>query len=129
MGPISVSAFRGSSLLTVSSTWLTCDRAQYMSASSSKTSVMTDSPLRDMLRRSSSLGMLARAISTGVVMYCSTSCAPSDGACVMTCTWLLVMSGVASNGRRTSDHTPHTMSASVRTPTTSLLWMEYVMSF
>lgn len=47
---------------------------------------MTDSPLRLMLRRSVTLGMLASAISTGVVMNCSTSCAPNVGACVMTCT-------------------------------------------
>ena len=30
-----------------------------------------------MLRRSVTLGMLASAISTGVVMNCSTSCAPN----------------------------------------------------
>ena len=47
---------------------------------------MTDSPLRLMLRRSVTLGMFASAISTGVVMNCSTYCAPNDGVCVITCT-------------------------------------------
>ena len=66
--------------------WLTCCRAQYTSASSSKTNVMTDKPLLLMLLRSSTRGMLAKAISTGVVINCSTSCAPNDGAWVITCT-------------------------------------------
>ena len=90
---------------------------------------MTESPLREMLRRSSSRGMLASAISMGVVMFCSTSCAPSAGACVMTCTWLLVMSGVESKGRCTSDHTPHTMRATVMQPTTILWLIDSSMSF
>ncbi len=129
MGPSEVLPSLGSSSSASLSCWLTCCRAQYMSAPSSNTSVITESPLRDMLLRFSSRGMFAIAISMGVVMYCSTSCAPSEGAWVIICTWLLVMSGVESKGRLTSETTPHTASIRLKTPTTSLWLMEYSMSF
>lgn len=85
---------------------------------------MTESPLREMLLRSLSSGMLASAISTGVVTYCSTSCAPSEGAWVITCTCLSVISGVESKGRWMSETMPQMTRAIVKTPTTSLWRME-----
>ena len=90
---------------------------------------MTDSPLRLMLRRSVTLGMFVSAISIGVVMDCFTSYAPNDGACVITCTRLLVMSGVESNGNCDNDHPPQMMRATVSMPIVSLFSIENLISF
>ena len=47
---------------------------------------MTDNPSRDTERISATPCTLARLSSTGVVMYCSISCAASAGDCVRTTT-------------------------------------------
>ena len=69
-------------------------------------------------------GILATATSIGAVMKLSTSCTARDGASEMICTWLLVMSGMASTGSRVSDHVPQPISARTNNPTINLLRME-----
>ena len=81
----------------------TCWRAQYTSVSSENTMVTTERPKRENERTSCTSGMVAMACSMGNVTSRSTSGAPSEGVWVMTCTWLLVMSGTASMGRCASE--------------------------
>ena len=65
--------------------------------------------------------MPASAVSIGKVTCFSISTGESEGATVLICTWLLVMSGTASIGSRLSDHTPNAEAAKVRR-TTSQRW-------
>ena len=60
--------------------------------------VTTDKPKREKLRISSNPGILLLACSIGKVINRSISVAPKDGAEVITCTWLSVISGTASIG-------------------------------
>ncbi len=77
---------------------VTCWRAQYTSVASSNTMVTSESPKRLKLRCSMIPGTLRVACSMGKVIRRSMSPAPSAGLTVITCTWLLVMSGTASIG-------------------------------
>ena len=84
-------------------------------------------PKRLMERISTRSGKLAMARSMGAVTNCSTSCAASVGVVVITCTWLLVMSGTASMGNCESEYAPYSTSTSVKSPMMALLWMENLM--
>jgi hypothetical protein len=79
------------------------------------------SPKRLMERISTRSGKLAMARSMGAVTNCSTSCAASVGVVVITCTWLLVMSGTASIGSCVSEYAPYSTSTSVKSPMMALL--------
>src|SRR5581483_6103447 len=92
-----------------------------MSVPSSKTTVTTDSPNWETERISVTRGTPRTAASTGTVMNCSTSSAPSAGAVVMTWTWTLVTSGTASTGSRPTAQTPAAASTSDASTTTNLL--------
>jgi hypothetical protein len=73
-----------------------------MSTSSPKTAVTCEKPFRERDRVYSSPGMPARAVSTVNVTCFSISTGENEGSRVLIWTWLLVMSGTASIGRRTS---------------------------
>ena len=60
--------------------------------------VTTDKPNLEKLLISFKPGILLFACSMGNVMSRSISVAPNEGAEVITCTWLSVMSGTASIG-------------------------------
>src|SRR5690606_5254405 len=93
------------------------------------TTVMTDRPNLEMDRISTIPGILATACSIGKVISLSTSGAASVGDTVMTCTWLLVISGRASRGSRVTSMEPHTTSARVNNPMISLFLTEKRMIF
>src|SRR5690606_37504115 len=98
-------------------------RAQYISTSSSKTTVTTLRPKRLIERSSTTLGIDFTDCSIGYEMSCSTSWVASVGELVIICTWLLVISGSASIGRLYSENEPTTTSAKVNKPTINLLLM------
>ena len=87
------------------------------------TTVITLNPKREKERISTMPWILDKDLSTGYVINCSTSCAASVGARVITCTWLLVTSGNASTGSLVALHKPQTISASVITPMMSLFFI------
>ena len=68
-------------------------------------------------------GMVRSCNSSGTVMSCSTSCAARAGLWVMTWTWLLVTSGMASSGRLMAENTPQATRPSNMRATSSLLRM------
>src|SRR5882724_764596 len=77
-----------------------------MSVLSLKITVICDNPnlLRD--RTSVMPGTPDSSVSNGNVTSFSISSGASAGTSVFTCTWMFVMSGTASIGSRTADHTP-----------------------
>ena len=113
---ISASASRNFSLRS----W----RARYLSVSSLNTTVTTLRPKREMERSSNTPGMPRTAISTGAVTNCSTSVVDKEGQMVSTWAWLLVMSGMASMGRREKDQMPARAMTRVMPPTSNLCWRE-----
>jgi hypothetical protein len=70
------------------------------------TTVTCDRPNFESDRTSSTSGRPAMAISTGSVIWRSTSMGESAGAFVLICTCTLVTSGTASIGSRSADQTP-----------------------
>jgi hypothetical protein len=71
-----------------------------MSTSSSNTAVICENPFRDSERVDCSPGMPDSAVSTTNVTCFSISTGDNAGNETLTCTWLFVMSGTASIGRR-----------------------------
>ncbi len=88
---------------------------------SGNTTVITESPKREMERISVTPGTVRSCNSSGTVMSCSTSWAASAGLWVMTCTWLLVTSGMASSGRLAAEKPPQATSPATSRATSSLL--------
>ena len=69
-------------------------------------------------------GILATATSIGAVMELSTSCTANDGASAITCTWLFVISGVASIGNWVREYVPQPISAITNKPIINLFFIE-----
>src|SRR5690606_35021938 len=90
---------------------------------------MTDRPNLEMDRISTIPGILATACSIGKVISLSTSGAACVGDTVMTCTWLLVISGRAYRGSLVTSIVPHPTSASVNMPMIDLFLTEKRMMF
>src|SRR5690554_2746396 len=86
--------------------------------------VTTERPNLEIDRISRTPGRFAMASSTGKVTNCSISSVPRLGAWVITCTWLLVMSGTASSGTLVMLHIPPTIMARVSMLVISLLRIE-----
>lgn len=77
-----------------------------MSAWSSKTRVICESPKREMERISTRSCNPCITVSMGKVICFSISSAASAETLVLICTWAFVMSGTASIGNRSADQTP-----------------------
>jgi hypothetical protein len=69
-------------------------------------------------------GILATATSMGAVIKLSTSCTANDGASEIICTWLLVISGIASIGSFDNEYAPQPIKATMNNPTMNLFLIE-----
>jgi hypothetical protein len=98
-----------------------------ISAPSLNTTVTTDSPNLEIDLSSIISGILATAISIGEVIKLSTSYTARDGAIEMTCTWLLVISGIASIGEWNREYMPHPINAAMNRHIMNSFFMENLM--
>lgn len=83
--------------------------------------VITLNPNLEIDRSSTTPGIALRVFSMGDVTNCSTSCVARVGQTVRTCTWLLVLSGIASIGSWVNDQMPKTQIEAVSNPIRTLL--------